>query len=241
MILSLPSLSTYSGDIDRLVILVTVLVGVWFIAAQIMFFWLLWRFRKRDGVKSQYITGKEPHLKRWINIPHTLILLCDVVIIIGAVRVWVEVKQTLPPADDTIRVVGQQWTWTFQHSGVDGVLDTADDVWTSDTLHVTVGKTYHFLLEAKDVVHSFFVPVFRLKQDAIPGRTITGWFRATNTGSYDITCAQMCGIGHGIMGARIVIESPEQHAAWVQQHSAVAVAGATGTDSTAAMSAGAKN
>ena len=241
MILSLPSLSTYSGDIDRLVILVTVLVGVWFIAAQIMFFWLLWRFRKRDGVKSQYITGKEPHLKRWINIPHTLILLCDVVIIIGAVRVWVEVKQTLPPADDTIRVVGQQWTWTFQHSGVDGVLDTADDVWTSDTLHVTVGKTYHFLLEAKDVVHSFFVPVFRLKQDAIPGRTITGWFRATNTGSYDITCAQMCGIGHGIMGARIVIENPEQHAAWVQQHSAVAVAGATGTDSTAAMSAGAKN
>ena len=241
MILSLPSLSTYSGDIDRLVLLVTVLVGVWFIATQIMFFWLMWRFRKRDGVKSQYITGKEPHLKRWINIPHTLILLCDVVIIIGAVRVWVEIKQTLPPADDTIRVVGQQWTWTFQHSGADGVLDTADDVWTSDTLHVTVGKTYHFLLEAKDVVHSFFVPVFRLKQDAIPGRTITGWFRATKTGSYDITCAQMCGIGHGIMAARIDIESPEQHAAWVQQHSAVAVAGATGTDSTAAMSAGAKN
>ena len=241
MILSLPSLSTYSGDIDRLVILVTVLVGVWFVATQIMFFWLLWRFRKRDGVKSQYITGKEPHLKRWINIPHTLILLCDVVIIIGAVRVWVKVKQTLPPAEDTVRVVGQQWTWTFQHSGVDGVLDTADDLWTSDTLHVTVGKTYHFLLEAKDVVHSFFVPVFRLKQDAIPGRTITGWFRATQTGSYDITCAQMCGIGHGIMGARIVIESPEQHAAWVQQHSAVAVAGATGSDSTAAASAGARN
>ena len=241
MILSLASASTYSGDIDRLVLLVTVLVGVWFIATQIMFFWLLWRFRKRDGVKSQYITGKEPHLKRWINIPHSLILICDVVIIIGAVRVWVEVKQTLPPADDTIRVVGQQWTWTFQHSGVDGVLDTADDVWTSDTLHVAEGKTYHFLLEAKDVVHSFFVPVFRLKQDAIPGRTITGWFRATQTGSYDITCAQMCGIGHGLMGARIEIESAEQHAAWMQQHSAIALAGAADTNTSAAASAGAKN
>jgi cytochrome c oxidase subunit 2 len=240
MILSLPSLSTYSGDIDRLVLLVTVLVGVWFVAAQIMFFWLMWRFRKRDGVKSQYITGKEPHLKRWINIPHTLILFCDIVIIIGAVRVWVEVKQTLPPADDTVRVVGQQWTWTFQHSGTDGVLDTADDVWTSDTLHVAEGKTYHFLLEAKDVVHSFFVPVFRLKQDAVPGRTITGWFRATKTGSYDISCAQICGIGHGIMAGRIVIETAEQHAAWVQQHSAVAL-GAAPTDTTAAVSAGAKN
>jgi cytochrome c oxidase subunit 2 len=240
MILSLPSLSSYSGDIDGLVMLVTVLVGVWFVATQVMFFWLLWRFRKRDGVKSQYITGKEPHLKRWINIPHTLILFCDIVIIIAAVRVWVKVKQTLPPADDTVRVVGQQWTWTFQHSGADGILDTADDVWTSDTLHVAEGKTYHFLLESKDVVHSFFVPVFRLKQDAVPGRTITGWFRATKTGTYDITCAQICGIGHGIMAGCIDIETPERHAAWVQQHSAVAL-GAAPTDTSAAASPGAKN
>ncbi len=241
MILSLPSASTFSGDIDGLVVLVTVLTGVWFVAAQFMFFWLMWRFRARDGVKSQYITGKEPHLKRWIDIPHTLILLCDVVIIVAAVRVWVKVKQTMPPPDDTIRIVGQQWTWTFQHSGVDGVLDTADDVWTSDTLHVAVGKTYHFLLESKDVVHSFFVPVFRLKQDADPGRDITGWFNATKTGEFDILCAEICGIGHGLMGARIVIESPAQHAAWMQQHTALAEAGAAATDSTAAVPAGAKN
>mgnify|MGYP002813588620 CR=1 FL=1 len=241
MILSLPSASTFSGDIDGLVVLVTVLVGVWFFAAQAMFFWLLWRFRARDGVKSQYITGKEPHLKRWIDIPHTLILLCDMVIIIAAVRVWVKVKQTMPPPDDTVRIIGQQWTWTFQHSGSDGVLDTADDVWTSDTMRVAVGKTYHFELQSKDVVHSFFVPVFRLKQDADPGREITGWFKATQTGTYDILCAEICGIGHGLMGARIVIETPEEHAAWQQMRSAVADAGATPTDSTAAASAGAKN
>ena len=242
MILSLPSASTFSGDIDGLVLLVTVLTGVWFIATQVMFFWLLWRFRAGANPKSQYVTGKEPHLKRWINIPHTLILLCDVVIIVAAVRVWVKVKQTLPPPDDTVRIVGQQWTWTFQHSGSDGTLDTADDVWTSDTLHVAEGKTYHFLLESKDVLHSFFVPVFRLKQDAIPGRSITGWFKATKTGTYDILCAEICGIGHGIMGARIVIDSPEQHASWVQKHSAVAdAAEAAPTDSTAAASAGTSN
>ncbi len=242
MILSLPSLSTFSGDIDGLVTLVSWLVGVWFFATQAMFFWLLWRFRARDGVKSQYITGKEPHLKRWINIPHALVLVCDVIIIIAAVRVWVKVKQTLPPPDDNIKVVGQQWTWTFQHGGSDGVLDTADDIWTSDTLHVEVGKTVQFQLESKDVLHSFFVPVFRLKQDAIPGRTITGWFKATKTGNYDILCAEICGIGHGIMGGRIAIESPEEHAAWVQAHTVVADAGATATtDSTAAVSAGATN
>jgi cytochrome c oxidase subunit 2 len=241
MIMGIPSASTFSGDIDGLVWLVTILVGVWFIATQIMFFWLLWRFRAGNSPKSQYITGKEPHLKRWINIPHSLILICDVIIIVAAVRVWVKVKQTLPPADDTIRVVGQQWAWTFQHSGADGTLDTADDVWTSDTLHVAEGKTYHFLLESKDVLHSFFVPVFRLKQDAIPGRTITGWFKATQTGTYDILCAEICGIGHGLMGGRIVIDSPEQHASWVQQHSAVADAAAAPTDSTAAASAGTPN
>jgi len=241
MIMGIPSASTFSGDIDGLVWLVTILVGVWFIATQIMFFWLLWRFRAGNSPKSQYITGKEPHLKRWINIPHSLILVCDVIIIVAAVRVWVKVKQTLPPPDDTVRVVGQQWAWTFQHSGSDGVLDTADDVWTSDTLHVAEGKTYHFLLESKDVLHSFFVPVFRLKQDAIPGRTITGWFKATQTGQYDILCAEICGIGHGIMGGRIVIDSPEQHASWVQQHSAVADAAAAPTDSTAAASAGTSN
>jgi hypothetical protein len=74
-------------------------VGLWFIAAEGMFFWLIWRFRAKPGVPTQYITGKEKHLKRWINIPHYLILVCDVVIIIAAVRVWVTIKQTLPTPD----------------------------------------------------------------------------------------------------------------------------------------------
>ena len=241
MILNLPSASTFAGDVDSLFMLVTWLVGVWFFATQAMFFWLLWRFRHRPGVPSQYVTGKEPHLKRWINIPHALVLVCDGVIIVAAIRVWSQVKQTLPPPDDTIRVVGQQWAWTFQHSGPDKAIDTADDVWTSDTLFVAEGRTYHFLLESKDVLHSFFVPVFRLKQDAIPGRRITGWFKATKTGTYDILCAEICGIGHGIMGGRIVIRTPEEHDSWVNQHGGAVEPEAAVTDTTATASAGATN
>jgi cytochrome c oxidase subunit 2 len=240
MFLNLPRASSFAGDIDWLVELVTWTVGIWFFATQFMFFWLMWRFRARDGVKPQYVTGKEPHLKRWINIPHVLILLCDVVIIAAAVKVWVLVKQTLPPADDTVRVMSQQWAWTFQHSGLDARLDTADDVWTSDTLHVAEGRTYHFILESRDVLHSFFIPVFRLKQDAIPGRAITGWFKPTRTGTYDVLCAEICGIGHGIMGGKVVIDSPAQHAAWVQQRSA-AGAVAAAPDTTTAAATGATN
>ena len=103
------SLSTYSGDVDQLVVLITVLVGFWFVAAEVMFFWLIFRFRAKDGVAAQYVTGKEKHLKRWINIPHTLILICDVVIIVAAVRVWMKVKQTSPPPDEVVRVTAQQW------------------------------------------------------------------------------------------------------------------------------------
>jgi len=110
--------------------------------------------------------------------------------------------------------------------GADGELGTADDIKTVDDLHVEVNKLYHFELVSRDVLHSFSVPVFRLKQDAIPGRTIIGWFQATQTGTFDIQCVEICGIGHALMPGRIIIESPEQHAAWVAQHSPVTLAAA---------------
>jgi cytochrome c oxidase subunit 2 len=94
-------------------------------------------------------------------------------------------------------------------------------------LHVKVGTIYHYLLESKDVIHDFSVPVFRLKQDAVPGRVITGWFEPTKTGEWDIQCAEICGIGHALMGGRIFIETPEQHAAWLAEHGAVSVAAFT--------------
>lgn len=211
--------SSYAGGVDGIITLVFVLVGFWFLAAEGIFFWLIWKFRARPGQKSQYLTGKEKHIKRWVTIPHALVLVCDVFIIIGSVRVWYNVKQQLPEADSTIRVIGQQWAWTFQHPGPDNTLDTADDIFTVDDLHVEVDKTYHFRLESRDVLHSFSVPVFRVKQDAVPGRAITGWFRPTRTGEHDVQCAEICGIGHGVMAARIHIEDADTHAQWIAENS----------------------
>jgi len=230
MLLQLPPVaSSFAGDMDRLFWLITAIVGAWFVAAEAMFFWLMFRFRARPGVPSQYVTGQEKHLKRWINYPHFLILFFDIIIIVAAVRVWVHIKQTQPPPDLTVRVVGQQWAWTFTDPGADGRLDTEDDVRTTDEMHLMTGKTYHFLLESRDVLHSFFVPAFRLKQDAIPGRTYTGWFKTTRPGSYDILCAEICGIGHGVMGAKLTVGTPEEHAAWLQQHSRDALLAALNT------------
>jgi cytochrome c oxidase subunit 2 len=103
--------SSYAGSIDGIIMLILVLVGFWFILAEGMFFYLIWRFREKPGQKSEYITGKEKKIKRWVTIPHALVLVCDVFIIIGAINVWYDVKQHLPEADYTVRIIGQQWAW----------------------------------------------------------------------------------------------------------------------------------
>lgn len=221
--LLLPAASSYAGKIDFLFDTINLVVGFWFIVTQIAFFYLLARFAKRrEEQKSIYMTG-EGHEKHWIHIPHWLIIVCDVVLIWGAITVWNHVKINRPDQiDSTIRIVSQQWAWTFIHPGPDNILDTKDDIITVDELHVELDKTYVYQLESKDVLHDFSVPVFRLKQDAVPGRTISGWFKPTKTGEYDIQCAEMCGIAHGIMNARLHIEDSETHQRWMKNNASVA-------------------
>jgi cytochrome c oxidase subunit 2 len=229
----LPVASTYAADIDQLFDVITLLVGIPFLVCCYLFFTFILRFRKKEGVPAQYITGTEHQYMKWIHRAHIPILTFDVIIVVMAVNVWYDIKQDLPEANSTVRVIAQQWAWTFVHPGPDNVLDTADDITTINELHVSTDALYHYKLEARDVLHNFSVPAFRLKQDAIPGRVITGWFEPTMTGEFDIQCAEICGIGHGLMPARIYIASPAQHAAWVAENSplAVAASSAVGHDS----------
>lgn len=219
----LEAASSYAKDIDFLILLIAAIVGFWFLVAQGVFFGLIFKFSAKEGKKAQYISGEEPHQKRWVAIPHYAVLVFDVLIIVAAIRVWVTVKQDMPTPDSTVRIVSQQWAWTFVHPGPDNKLDTADDIRVVDELHVEKDKTYHFELQSKDVLHSFSVPAFRLKQDAVPGRTIKGWFKPIVSGGFDIQCAEICGIGHGIMAARVMVETPAQHREWMSKHSSVAL------------------
>lgn len=219
-----PSASTYAPDIDYIIWLVLAITGFWFLLAEGVLFWLIFQFRERPGLKGRFVTGDEPHVKRWVTWPHYITLIFDVIILVVAIKVWTTVKISAPPADETVRIIAQQWAWTFVHPGPDKKLDTADDISVVDELHVEKDKIYHFELTSRDVLHSFSVPVFRLKQDAIPGRIIKGWFKPTMTGQFDIQCTEICGIGHAVMPARIFIESPTEHAGWLKQH-AVAAAG----------------
>ena len=220
----IPAGSTYAGDIDFVINLIFWLVGAWFVLSEVLFFWLIIKFRKKEGQAPQYIDGSNKDHKKWVTYPHLLVLVCDVFIVVGAVKVWYDVKQDLPDAQRTVRVIGQQWAWTFEHPGADGELGTPDDIRTVNELHLEKDVLYHYKLESTDVLHDFSVPIFRLKQDAIPGRVITGWFEPTITGTYDVQCAEICGIGHGAMSARVIIKDEDAHAAWVAEHSGKAVA-----------------
>lgn len=210
--------STFAGSIDGLILLILVIVGFWFLLAEVIFFWLIFRFRAKPDQKTQYVTGKEKHLKRWVTVPHALILVFDVLIVVAAVRVWNDVKIQIPETDQTVRVIGQQWAWVFQHPGADNQLDTPDDIFSTDSLRVQNGVTYRYELESRDVLHNFSVPVFRLKQDAIPGRRILGWFEPTQEGAFDIQCAEICGIGHGVMRGTIVVQSGADHDTWISDN-----------------------
>ena len=207
--------SSYAANIDLVIIVIGAIVMPWFFLAEGVFLYFIMKFRAKDGQKAMDMDGSNPLHKRWITWPHNAVLFFDVVILIFAVKVWYEVKQDMPPPETEVKIIGQQWAWTFVQPGPDNQLGTADDIKTADELHVPVGKVVKWVGTATDVLHSFSVPVFRLKQDVIPGREITGWFKATEAGTFDIQCTEMCGIGHGVMGARIFVETPEQHAAWM--------------------------
>ena len=206
-----PNASSFAGDIDDLFVLITWIIGIAFVLSLGTLVYFMIRFRRKKGVGADYITGEKHNEKKWTHYPHYVVIALDVVIIAFNIVVWVHIKQTLPPKDNLIRVIGQQWSWSFVDAGPDGVLDTADDIATVNDLHVKINETYHFELQARDVIHNFSVPVFRLRQDGLPGRTIKGWFKPTKTGTFDIQCAEMCGYGHGIMGGAITVHTEDSY------------------------------
>lgn len=208
------SASTFSGQIDGLFWQVTILMGISLFLSWIAIFYFLIRFRKKEGVKAQYIPGDTKKHFIVVLIPLCLFVLFDLSVDLATANVWSSIKQNLPEAKDKVRVIGQQWYWTFQHAGPDGQLDTTDDIEEQD-LHLQVNEVVHFEFQSTDVLHSFSVPVFRFKQDIVPGRAIMGWVEPTIAGEWDVQCTEMCGIAHGDMASRVHVHTPDEYKEWL--------------------------
>lgn len=114
------------------------------------------------------------------------------------------------PPDDALRItaVGKRWMWKMQHPGGQREINS---------LHIPVGRPVVVELASQDVIHSFYVPAFRMKQDAVPGRATRLWFEATETGRFHLFCAEYCGAEHSAMRGEIVVMEPEEYAEWLGQ------------------------
>ncbi|MBI3396210.1 MAG: cytochrome c oxidase subunit II [Spirochaetia bacterium] len=212
--------STFSQQMDDLTILIGILGIPCLIVAEGILIYFVIRFRKRKGVKAEYIQGETWKQMRWVIFPTLFIVGLDFFIDIATSSAWTNMKINTPVSDVSVRVIGQQFNWQFVHPGKDGKLGTADDITTTNDLHVPVNKNIVFFLQAKDVLHGFFIPVLRVKQDAVPGRTWRGWFNATKVGKYDIACTEICGAGHTVMRATLHVHTQEEFDKWVEDPNA---------------------
>ena len=201
--------STMAGTVDALFIFLTLLSVVMTVAifATVLFF--ATKYRRRAGVEAEQIEGSTILELAWSIIPMGIFI---VIFVWGAVIVFEE--RTPPMASTEVYVVAKQWMWKLEH---------AEGPREINALHVPVGRDIKLIMTSQDVIHDFFVPAFRMKQDVVPGRYTTEWFRATKTGTYHLFCAEYCGTSHSGMIGDIVVMEPAAYDAWL------AGGGATGT------------
>jgi cytochrome c oxidase subunit 2 len=142
---------------------------------------------------------------------------------------WAKIKYrgNLPEGEPIAHVWASQFDWRMQYPGADGVFGTWDDIESPHLFKVPADEDLVFILHSRDVLHSFFVPQFRLKQDAVPGMAIPMWFNATKNGTYDLICAELCGWGHYKMAGRVEVVSRDEYDAWMAEQQAIVMSNGT--------------
>ena len=214
------NVGSFGADIDGVFWLIFYITTVWFFITEGLIIYFIIRYRRRPGRKAVYAAGDTWSQLAWVLVPLAIVVVLDLIIDIRSADVWAKVKLQRPPADVVVHAVGKQFNWEFIYPGPDGKFGTEDDLRTDNALHVPVSKTIHVILTSKDVIHSFFLPHFRLKQDAMPGREIPVWFEAKQTGEFEIPCAELCGFGHSGMKGMLYVHPEEDYHKWLKERSA---------------------
>ena len=247
--LGLPALAaTHGGQIDGLIGWIHVFMLTLFVGWGGFFAYTLVRFRRSRNPVANYL-GVKSHSSSYLEVGVAVV---EGVLLVGfAIPIWAARVDRIPPEHDAlvVQVTAEQFAWNVRYAGPDGIfgrtdiklvdltanplgLDRSDpaaqdDVTTLNQLYLPANKPIIVKLRSKDVIHSFGVPEFRVKQDAIPGLTIPIWFipdvtteeMRTRTGNpefqYEIACAQLCGLGHYRMRGFVTVLGPEEFQKWM--------------------------
>lgn len=215
-----PAYSTFAPGIDRIYYVILVLTGIAFVIVEVGLIWFVIKYRGRPGQKAYYTHGNVNAEIVWTAVPAVSV----VVLGIMSGPVWNKIKgrDSVPADAAAVAIRGQQFEWHVTYPGPDGQLGSADDFSVRNQLHVVVNRPTVALLTSEDVIHSFFVPAFRLKQDAVPGMEIRVWFEPTQTGRYELACAELCGLGHYRMRAFVEVHTEEDYQRWLVEQTQAA-------------------
>ena len=209
------SASTYGPEIDRLYTIILVITGVVFVLTEVCLVWFLFRYRHKEGRKAAYIHGSTKAEIVWTAVPFVIVLW----IALSGRDLWGRIKDVdrSPPDAMEVMVTAKQFDWNVTYPGADGRLGTGDDFSERNRLDVPVDRPVKLVLMADDVIHSFFLPDFRVKQDVVPGMEGNAWFQATRTGEFPIGCAELCGIGHTRMRGTLTVHSAADYQGWTTE------------------------
>lgn len=230
------------GAIDTTISITFWVTGFVFVAVSLFMAWAVVRFRHRRESRAAY----EPENKKleWWLLGITAAGVAAM--LAPGLVVWADVVQ-VPKDAQTVEVLAQQWHWSYRLPGKDGRLGTVHSRFVSDQnpfgmnpadphgrddvllaspeLRVPLGQPIKLLLRSKDVLHNFSIAQIRVKMDMVPGLVTYAWFTPTRTGSFDLLCEELCGVGHYAMRGRVVVEEPATYQAWLDRQPTFAQAG----------------
>ncbi|KRT66755.1 MAG: cytochrome C oxidase subunit II, transmembrane region, cytochrome c oxidase subunit II [Candidatus Dadabacteria bacterium CSP1-2] len=203
--------SNLASKVDAVIWFITVISLVFFILISIFLVYFAIRYRRRqENEETPYITGSHVLETIWTIIPSILLI---VIFVYG----FVVYKDMRTPPEDSLEVtvIGRQWLWQFKYN---------NGKTTLNELYIPEGRPIKLVMTSEDVLHSFFVPAFRVKQDLVGGMYTYLWFTPTKTGTYELYCTEYCGTGHSTMLGKVIVMSPQEYEKWEKGEEEKAVA-----------------
>ena len=198
--------STAAPKIDQLLDVMIVLSAFVFSLVMVMLFYALWKFKAKPGDESD---GEPIHGNTRLEVAWTLIP--TVIVLFGGAYSWAVLNEIEKPAENPLKVqvFSQQYAWSFGYPG-------KGEAWSEGELHVPLDRQVQFKMHALDVIHSFWVPEWRIKKDNVPGITTTAIVTPDKPGTYQLVCTELCGFGHSTMRATVVVEPAAKFRKWVK-------------------------
>jgi len=223
------NISTFGTDIDQMFHLIAWITIIVFFLVEILLVWFMFRYRARPDRKAKYTHGNSRMEILWTTATAAIVVFLGVI----SRGLWLDIKdpRRFPEPGLELLVKAKQFEWNTTYPGADGQLGTADDFVRRNQMNIPVDVPVRITLESEDVIHSFYLPELRLKQDAVPGMSIPAWFQATRTGEFTVGCAELCGLQHYRMKGTLTVMSADEFNAWNAQQS-MAAAGAAGSANT---------